>query len=644
MNLRVNGRRAIDFVRTRTGLTASRILLLGLSFASVLICAWCTVAHYQKWAWGNRGQLAGWLAGMFLLQLAFAPPPRQIVTSLRACLSPRTAFFAFWILVFVGSRLWSFRTAPWNGDGLFDESGWDLWFLKSYVMGHPFQAAWFHSPISRETLFHYYVWGFFRLWGQNILTYEAALGVLWCATFLFTLLIVDLFVRSYFVTAVAAIIFNFLPFSFVYTFAGYRYPMATALAVASLYFLSLGFRNASYFQLAWGGILAGLCLASSISGKQYLLALALFVVIYGATNRMRWRHPIRWGSVALVLYAWLAASVPLLGYIAFNRTEYTLYEASFVHSFWQALLGHPSPNNVAYYLQRLGRCFFSVPGDRFFIPDALPIPLPYYLFLVPGIFIVLRRGRYEIALLSIIPVVGAFIATAFDNRLLLAIPFWIVAMAFAVDAFAKWQLRWRFKAIIWAVALFAFVAGLGPSVRYIYKKAENPFTIRHYAQEEVAVSRYLRHVVAGDMPTDPPRIERNEFKRAKGVPEPGYDTLICQDEAYSIIHLFLHDYDDKKILSFCGGSPMYVMTDKEVWRANRTALLSYAPGKKDLKLIWERSPKTEKIINLFTALRGMGRDESLSFSFAGKKREFYVFNVESGVISQLQERLRAMRD
>jgi hypothetical protein len=644
MNFMVNARRALDFVRTRTGLSAPRILLLGLSFAGVLVCARCTVAHYQKWAWGNRGQLAGWLAGMFFLLLAFAPQPRRIVTSLRTCLTPRTAFFAFWVVVFVGSRLWSFTTAPWNGNALFDESGWDLWFLKDYVMGHPFQAAWFHSPISRETLFHYYVWGFFRLWGQNILAYEAALGVIWCATFLFTLLIVDLFFRSYLVTAVAAIIFNFLPFSFLYTFAGYRYPMATALAVASLYFLYLGFRNASSFQLAWGGILAGLCLASSISGKQYLLALALFVVVYGAINWMTLRRPIRWGSVALVLYAWLAAAVPLLGYIVFNRTEYTLYEASFVHSFWQALLGHPSPNNIAYYVQRLGKCFFSVPGDRFFIPDALPVPMPYYLFLVLGLFIALRRGRYEIALLSIIPVVGAFIATAFDNRLLLAIPFWIIAMAFAVDAFVKWQLRWTFKAIIWAVAVVGLVAGLGPSVRYIYKKAENPFTIRHYAQEEVAVSRYLRHIVAGDTPTDPPRIERNEFKRVKNVPEPGYDTLICQDLAYSIIHLFLHDYDDKKILSFCGGSPLYVMPDKEVWRANKIAVLSYVPSKKNLKLVWERTPKTERIINMFAALRGLGREDTISFSFAGKKRQFYVFNVDSRSITQLQDRIRNMPD
>src|SRR5213075_1944240 len=123
-----------------------------------------------------------------------------------------------------------------------------------------YQAAWFHGIISRETLFHYYVWGFLKLFGFNILSYEAALFVIWLTTFVFTLLLVDLFFESYIVTSVTAVILNFLPFAFIYTFAGYRYPMATAFAVVSLYFLDLGFKRASPFFLSLSGITAGLCL------------------------------------------------------------------------------------------------------------------------------------------------------------------------------------------------------------------------------------------------------------------------------------------------------------------------------------------------------------------------------------------------
>src|SRR5437899_13057932 len=178
---------------------------------------------------------------MFFLVLAFSPSPAGLATCFRSLVKPKTAFFLFWILFFILSHLWNFRTAPWNGDALFDESGWDLWYLKTYVIGHPYQPAWFHIVISRETLFHYYVWGFLKLFGFNILSYQAALFVIWLTTFIFALLLVDLFFRSYIVTSVAALSFNFLPFAFIYTFVGYRYPMTVALSVASLYFLLLGF-------------------------------------------------------------------------------------------------------------------------------------------------------------------------------------------------------------------------------------------------------------------------------------------------------------------------------------------------------------------------------------------------------------------
>ena len=126
------------------------------------------------------------------------------------------------------------------------------------------------------------MWGFLKLFGFNILSYEAALFVIWLTAFIFTLLLVDLFFGSYIVTSVTALSFNFLPFAFIYTFVGYRYPMAVALAVVSLYFLHAGFRNGSRFCLSLGGIAAGLCLASSISGKQYLLALVIAAPLYAA--------------------------------------------------------------------------------------------------------------------------------------------------------------------------------------------------------------------------------------------------------------------------------------------------------------------------------------------------------------------------
>jgi DNA-binding beta-propeller fold protein YncE len=576
---------------------------------------------------------------MLFLLAAFTASPRELAGRFKSLAHPKAAFFLFWILFFVISHFWNFRTAPWNGDALFDESGWDLWFLKSYVIGHPFQAAWFHPPVlARETLFHYYVWAFLKLFGFNILAYEATLFVIWFTTFLFTLLLVHLFFRSYIVTSVTALVFNFLPFAFIYTFAGYRYPMAVALAVVSLYFLHVGFRNGSPFLLSLGGISAGLCLASSISGKQYLLALVIAAPLYALFYWRNLTRSVTWTSLALVGYGFLAAAAPILLYILFNRKDYSYYESAFVRDFWHAMQSAPFPVGIRPYIEQLRSCFFTIPALRFFIPDTLPIPLPYYYFLVPGLVLAVWEKRFEIVLLATIPVVGAFIAKAIENRLLLPIPFWMILMSFTV----AWLLKLRpwpaVQVVVAAVAALILLDGLVPSVRYIYSKTTSPFSIRYYAQEEVAVSRFLRHVVAGQEHPGPPHLEHNEFNRIAGVPDAPYDTFVCQDDAYSIIHLFLHDYDDDKILSFCAGYPFFfVMTEQDVWNANKKAVSTYVPTNKGLKLIWERHPKTERIIRVFQSLRDLGTEDSISFSFGGRVRTFYVLNIANNNIQQFQQ-------
>ena len=555
--------------------------------------------------------------------LAFLPDQSELAAGLKTLIKPKTAFFLFWILFFVVSHLWNFRTAPWNGDALFDESGWDLWFLKDSVIGHPYQPAWYHIVISRETLFHYYVWGFLKLFGFNILSYEAALFCLWLTTYVFTLLLVDLFFDSYVVTSVTALILNFLPFAFIYTFAGYRYPMATTLAVVSLYFLHLGFRTGSRFCLSLGGIAAGLCLASSISGKQYLLALVIAAPLYAVFYWRTLKQRATWASLALVIYGFVAAATPILLYIVFNRESYTLYESGFVRDFWHAMQSGPFPTGIKPYNKQLWDCFFTVPGPRFFIPDILPIPLPYYWLLVPGAVLALWQKHFEIPLLATIPVIGAFIAKAIENRLLLPIPFWVILMSFTFAGVLRLR-RWpAMQILIGMLAALILLNGLVPSVRYIYGKTKSPFSIRHYAQDEVAVSRFLKHVVAGQEHPGPPRLERDEFNRISGIPDSPYDTFICPREAYSIIHLFLHDYDDAKVLSFCGGTPFYVMSEQDVWNANKRAILTYAPGQQRFEAdLGERSKDRKNNQNVPIAPRSRNRRFAFVFLWRNNKDVF----------------------
>jgi sugar lactone lactonase YvrE len=102
----------------------------------------------------------------------------------------------------------------------------------------------------------------------------------------------------------------------------------------------------------------------------------------------------------------------------------------------------------------------------------------------------------------------------------------------------------------------------------------------------------------------------------------------------------LHDYDDDKILSFCAEYPFeIVMSEQDVWNTNKRAIAGHVPSNKDLKLIWERHPKTERIINIFKSFRDLGTDDSISFSFEGRMRTFYVLNIPNKNIQRFQQRV-----
>src|SRR5204862_5996521 len=111
-----------------------------------------------------------------------------------------------------------------------------------------------------------------------------------------------------------------------------------------------------------------------------------------------------------------------------------------------------------------------------FIPDTLPIPLPYYGLLLPGLLLAVWQKRFDIALLATVPVLGAFIASAWENRLLLALPFWIILMAFTLAGLMR-LLLWPVKVLLWGIAAFVVWSGLFPSVQYIYGKTKNPLSI-----------------------------------------------------------------------------------------------------------------------------------------------------------------------
>jgi hypothetical protein len=630
----------------KSELLTPRLLFLGLSVISLALCVLSGAAHYRKVGWGDSWHPIGWLLSMLFLLLAFLPGPSELRANFKSVIKPKTVFFVFWILFFVVAHLWSLRTAPWNGDGIFDDAAQDLLLVKTHGIGRPFQAAWFQSYtlIAHETLFQYYLWPWLHLFGYNILTDEAASLALWGTTFLFTLLLVDLFFESYVVTSVIALVFTFLPFAFIYSFFAFHYEMAAPLCVASVYFLHVGFTTDSSFCLALGGIAAGLCLASSLLGQQYVLALLGFVVLCAVFDRKRLKRGFNWRRALTVIYGFAAGAMPILAYIVFNRHEYAFHSSPYLDRFWQAVRGHPSPDDITYYLRHLWSCFFTIPGPRLFFADALPIPLPYYWLLLPGFVLALWQKRFEIVLLATIPVVGVFVSAGMtvEHRLLVAIPFWIILIGFGLNSVTQLRLPLSFKILLWGVSAALLVTGLVPAIQYIYTKAKDPSSISWFLQQDVAVARFLRHAVGGQEHPDPPRLEHDEFNRVQGIPDPPYETLICASQANVVLHMFLHDYDNEKILSFCGGHPMFVMTGQDIWSHNKKAIANYVLNGKDLKLIWESNPTAEKIIEILRPLRDLATEESISFSFGGRVRTCYVLNIPYKNIRQFQERVGAL--
>ena len=57
----------MNLPREKVRFLTPRILLVGFSLISLLICAWAAAAHYRKLAWGDPWQPIGWLLSMFFL-------------------------------------------------------------------------------------------------------------------------------------------------------------------------------------------------------------------------------------------------------------------------------------------------------------------------------------------------------------------------------------------------------------------------------------------------------------------------------------------------------------------------------------------------------------------------------------------------
>lgn len=134
------------------------------------------------------------------------------------------------------------------------------------------------------------------------------------------------------------------------------------------------------------------------------------------------------------------------------------------------------------------------------------------------------------------------------------------------------------------------------------------------------------------------RRRSNEFKKLPGLPGPAYDALVCNETGYAIPHLFLQDYDDKKIMLFCEESPMGNMVEPQIFASNRKVVNNYT-GSKDLMMIWETSVRTPRAVPAFANLRHLGTDKTFTARHAGRTFSFYVLTIPKANIPQFKYEL-----
>jgi hypothetical protein len=622
-----------------------RRVFFGLFAVSAIGCAIATILHFNHRYPGNPFLWVAWALSIIFLLATYFPESRELkewASALRWKDSRFLPVFAGLAVLFVVCHVWNFKTAPWNQNGLFDDAAWDIYFARNHVFTHePFQAA-FPEGIAREVMFHYYITFFFLPFGYDLLTFNIALLILGMITFLFTALLIHRLFRSYLVTIVSALVFNFLPLQFIQTFIGHRYAMASPLIMASLYFLTTGFTDRSPFRIALSAVLAGLCVESAIMGKQFVVCLAVAMILYAILDYKRSVTKEKIGYVVIFALGLVATLVPLIVFAYYNQRTYFGHESDLTAQFVQAYKNQAA-GALKPYVDGLAEIFFaSFSGRRLSMQNFVIIPFYYYAFLIPGLVIALVRKRFEFVLMATVPVVGAFVSLAYDFRVLHAAPFWIILMAFAFHALTRLRTfavvrKYALHFGILVVAGFVLFAGLLPSIRFLYAKSKDPYSIHLLGQHEVAVARFLRDVIAG---VSHPSMRRrpNEFKKLPGLPAPVYDAFVCDELGFAVTHLFLQDYNDRQIMSFCDQLPMLDLSEVNVFANNKKVLSDYK-GSKGVMLIWESTPKAARTIEAFRKLRHLGSDKTLVAQHAGRSYSFYVLTIPKENLDRFKQEL-----
>lgn len=559
-------------------------------------------------------------------------PPRFSFKNYLAMIKKRDILIVLFIIfLYWVSHLWNFSQAPWNQNGLFDDAAWDIYFAKNHVFSKVvFQPAYFDTVgyISREVVFHYYISIFFKAFGYNLLVFNISLLFLGFITVFFTTITIDRIFKNSSVTLLSAVIINFFPIHFTHIFMGHRYAISAPLMVASLYFLYTAFYRNSNIRAFASSFIAALCWDSAIMGKQYILGLliaGIAILFFRKRSRITGNN-VKTASVWII--GLVISALPLILYILFNYSDYSGREKGLLKNFI-SLYKTDGISALKVYLDNLIELFFAKHTYiRQFLPDYYLIPTSYYLLILPGLIVALIKKRFEVIILGILPVGVTLISGAYDFRVLIAVPIWVLTMAFFLNYLFGKENRFRKEIgrLMKIFGLIIVILGLYPSIVYINKISKDPNHFYLLPHKDVAVSRFVQDIVVGsNNPSD--KMKFNELNRHVNLNNVGYDTLFCPYGAYAIAHLYLQNYGDKEILSFCDQGIQLLKSPREILKDNIIAVNSYQVGAKNLKLIWEVSDKTKGIIPIFSKYKKFGSEETISSVSDGRAYSLYILTI-----------------
>jgi len=640
-------------------------IILAIFFS--LICLTSTSLHYTQTAPGNFLMWSSWLLSVGFLFL-YSKKSGSLKFDLTVFKSKRLLLYLVLTLGFFITHLWDFNNLPWSDKGLFDDGAWDIYFAKERIFtDQPFQAAFFDDVglISREVVFHYYITFFFKLFGYNLLIFNIALTILGYITFMFTTMLAERLFKKQSITIFTAIVMNFFPLQYMHMYAGHRYAIAAPMIMASVYFSYTGFSMKNKMRLTLGALFAALAVDGAVMGKQYLYGLIIGTVLLVIFHRKTYlkrkivNRAIHY-SISLVI-----CMMPLIVYVLFNPVYFN-HEKNMTNEFVSSLgidlnedgaIGYvkmpfalisktinlnEASDKFREYVELLTGTFINKDtGVKWFIPGFTAIPLAYYLLIIPGIIIAIKRRYYTIVVLAILPAVGAFVAGSSDYRVLHGASFWVLLVACALSGAYKLNdykklEKYKLSYIALAACIIVTSLGLYSSVSYIYEMASDKNSLRLLPHKDVEVARYMKDVVAG-VENPSTKMQWNELNTGLPVSSK-YDTLLCQGSGYAITHLFLHDFGNKKIMAFSDQLPFRIMQVHEILDANKKAISEYdSSSNKDLKLIWEYdAEKTNKIISLFKSFEKYGKGQDITINTDNGDVKFYILDIPNKNINNLK--------